>query len=106
MLLYFIFFLALNTEVQFVDGKQYSDLSSKETLSKFHLLHMYLYKEVFFEFIFSYLVCGSNTLKEKLDEATAEILNSQVENDDTIGTCTNVIISDKYAITAAHCIIE
>jgi hypothetical protein len=51
-------------------------------------------------------VCGSNTVKEKLDEATAEILNSQVEKDDTIGTCTNVIVSDKYAITAAHCIIE
>ena len=104
MLLYFIFFLALNTEVQFVDGKQYSDLSSKETLSKFHLLHIFIKR--FFEFFFSYLVCGSNTIKEKLDEATAEILNSQVENDDTIGTCTNVIISDKYAITAAHCIIE
>ena len=36
------FFLALNTEVQFVDGKQYSDLSSKETLSKFHLLHIFI----------------------------------------------------------------
>ena len=33
-----MFFLALNTEAQFVDGKQYSDLNSKETLSKFHLL--------------------------------------------------------------------
>ena len=51
-------------------------------------------------------MCGSNTIKEKLDEATAEILNSQVENDNTTGICTNVIISDKYAITAAHCIIE
>ena len=94
----------MNTELQFVDGKQYSDLSSKENLSKFDLLCTYL-KRFFLSFFF-YLVCGSNTVKEKLDEATAEILNSQVEKDDTIGTCTNVIVSDKYAITAAHCIIE
>ena len=105
MLLYLFFFLALNTEVQFVDGKQYSDLSSKENLSKFHVLCNYIKRGFFLRFFF-YLVCGSNTPKEKLDEATAEILNSQVEKDDTIGTCTNVIVSDKYAITAAHCIIE
>ena len=53
-------------------------------------------------------MCGSSRPKEKLDEATMEILNSQVGAGeiDEIGTCTNVIVSDRYAITAAHCIVE
>ena len=50
-------------------------------------------------------MCGSNKRKEKLDEATMEILESQVEAGG-FGTCTNVVVSDKYAITAAHCIFE
>ena len=53
-------------------------------------------------------MCGSSRPKEKLDEATMEILNSQVGAGeiDEIGTCTNVIVSDRYALTAAHCIVE
>ena len=51
-------------------------------------------------------MCGSNKPKEKLDEATIEILESQVEDGGCYGTCTNVVVSDKYAITAAHCIFE
>ena len=98
-----MFFLALNTEAQFVDGKQYSDLNSKETLSKFHLLTLEIYFSI--HTIFFYIVCGSNKRKEKLDEATMEILESQVEAGG-FGTCTNVVVSDKYAITAAHCIFE
>ena len=97
-----MFFLALNTEAQFVDGKQYSDLNSKETLSKFHLLTLEI---LFYTIFFFYIVCGSNKRKEKLDEATMEILESQVEAGG-FGTCTNVVVSDKYAITAAHCIFE
>ena len=53
-------------------------------------------------------MCGSNRPKEKVDEAIKEILNSQVGAGeiDEIGTCTNVIVSDRYAVTAAHCIVE
>ena len=55
--------------------------------------------------IFFFIVCGSNQPKKELDEATMEILESQVEAGG-FGTCTTVIISDRYAVTAAHCIFE
>ena len=94
----------MNTEAQFVDGKQYSDLNSREKISKFHL-RIYFRNTFFVLFFFLYTVCGSNKPKEKLDEATMEILQSQVE-EGGFGTCTSVVVSDKYAITAAHCIFE
>ena len=44
-------------------------------------------------------MCGAKRKKNE-DETPPE---GQIKNPETT-TCTNVIISDKYALTAAHCI--
>ena len=43
--------------------------------------------------------CGISVPK-KLNETAPE---GQVSDSGVHGTCTNVVISDKYALTAAHC---
>ena len=65
---------------------------------------VYLILKLQFFLNFGCSVCGSNKKKKPLDEATLEVLASQVEKDDKFGICTSVAISDKYVLTAAHCI--
>ena len=49
------------------------------------------------------LVCGSEKAQPELTDAIVELLNSQIRDEET-SLCTNVIISDKYALTVAHCV--
>ena len=50
-------------------------------------------------------VCGQNSIKKPFDEHMKKMIEeNQVEKDPNYGICSNVVISDKYAITAAHCI--
>ena len=49
-------------------------------------------------------MCGRDKLKPKItEEELYAILDSRVETNDEFGICTSVIISDRYALTAAHC---
>ena len=50
-------------------------------------------------------MCGQNKKKEPLDEAIKKIIDeTQIEASDEFSQCTNVIISDRFALTAAACI--
>ena len=50
-------------------------------------------------------MCGQNSIKKPFDEHMKKMIEDhQVEKDPNYGICSNVVISDKYAITAAHCI--
>ena len=49
-------------------------------------------------------MCGRDKLKPDITEEDLDaIFENQVEKDEDFGICTNVIISDRYALTAAHC---
>ena len=49
-------------------------------------------------------MCGQNRIKGNLDEEKRNVIeNYQVEKDGNVGICSHVIISDKYALTAANC---
>ena len=48
-------------------------------------------------------MCGKSKLNPVLDEETLQMIqDSQVEADDP-QLCTTVVISDRFALTAAHC---
>ena len=54
---------------------------------------------------FIFKVCGQNKKKPKLDEKWKKIIEeTQVEASEEFTQCTNVIISDRFALTAAACI--
>ena len=66
---------------------------------------MLLYYKIYYNVTFTFKVCGQNKKKPELDKALKEIFEqSQVEANDEFTQCTNVIISDRYALTAAACI--
>ena len=49
-------------------------------------------------------MCGKNKLKPNItEELLALIKENQVESNDESGLCTTVVISDRFALTAAHC---
>lgn len=47
------------------------------------------------------LACGESKLIEEIEGL--EKVGEEVSENFDGGTCTNVIISDRYALTAAHC---
>ena len=49
-------------------------------------------------------MCGSNRKKELLDEEIKNMIQSnQIIEDEFYGICTAVMITDRFALTAAHC---
>ena len=52
-------------------------------------------------FQFLFIVCGEN---KKLEEAISTFIDFQEKGDE--GLCTNVPISDRFSLTAAHCLEE
>ena len=49
-------------------------------------------------------MCGSNRKKELLDEGIKNMIqDNQIVKDADFGTCTAVMITDRFALTAAHC---
>ena len=53
------------------------------------------------EFSFLFVVCGEN---KRLEEAITTFIDYQEKGDE--GLCTNVPISDRFSLTAAHCLEE
>ena len=50
-------------------------------------------------------VCGQNKLKNPLDEKIQQIIeDGQVAANEDFKMCTNVLISDRFALTSAACI--
>ena len=50
-------------------------------------------------------VCGQNKLKNPLDEKIKQIIEEgQVAANEDFRMCTNVLISDRFALTSAACI--
>ena len=50
-------------------------------------------------------VCGKNKLKNPLDEKIKQIIEEgQVAANEDFQMCTNVLISDRFALTSAACI--
>ena len=50
-------------------------------------------------------VCGKNKLKNPLDEKIKQIIEEgQVAANEDFKMCTNVLISDRFALTSAACI--
>ena len=50
-------------------------------------------------------MCGQNKLKKPLDEKIKEIIEEgQVAANEEFRMCTNVLISDRFALTSAACI--
>jgi hypothetical protein len=71
---------ALNTELQVVDDQQYTDTSANN------------------------FMCGSNRKKKPVDEETLKMIQAnQAKRDENYGICTSFLISDRFALTAAHC---
>ena len=51
----------------------------------------------------SFTVCGKNRLKPNLTEEILQMINdNQVDAKDN-QLCSSVLISDRFALTAAHC---
>ena len=95
--------LAFSHENQVWNGKQFTDLNSKEDFSK----HSFI---INFRFLLkitnnsSILVCGRYKKKyENEIEPIVQLPNSQREDS---GSCSMDRISDRYVLTAAHCLGE
>ena len=97
-----LIFSALNKELQFVKGKQYSDLTSKGNFCKF-LKYIVLFTYHFLIFISLWVVCGNFKKKEVVEDIAID--QEEIEGADE-GLCSGVIISDRFALTAAHCLEE
>ena len=78
---------------------------AKETLWLIFVRLLLLYYKIYYNVTFTFKVCGQNKKKPKLDEKWKEIIEqTQVEASEEFTQCTNVIISDRFALTAAACI--
>jgi len=74
------FFPALNTESQIEGAEQYTDLSSR-----------------------SDFMCGKNKLNPTLTKEMLQMINDNQAAPKDEQLCTSVLISDRFALTAAHC---
>ena len=50
-------------------------------------------------------MCGKNKIKPDIDDETKKLIEeNQIESNPDFETCAQTIISDKYVLTAAHCV--
>ena len=53
----------------------------------------------------SFPECGDNKLRKSVDQGKLDnIRKNQVKQAENYGICTNVVISDRFVLTAAHCL--
>ena len=103
-LLHILEFSANNQENQVVNGKQFTDMSSKEDFSKYWLDSIINFEQISVNF-YHPKVCGQNKLKKPLDEKIKQIIEEgQVAANEDFKMCTNVLISDRFALTSAACV--
>ena len=78
-------------------------LQKKISVSKISLLKLTLNKHL--KNFYRPKVCGQNKLKKPLDEKIKEIIEEgQVGANEDFQMCTNVLISDRFALTSAACV--
>ena len=95
------FISAINQEVQVVNGRQYTDFHSQTEHCKFSDK----LKNTIIRVVIFWLIIACGDFKKRKNDSEISLDQDELNNQEE-GLCTGVIISDRFALTAAHCLEE